>query len=74
VTVLTDNEELQNLYYSPSVIRMIHLRRTRLAGHVARIGEREEEEEKKEKKKNTCTYWWNSHKQRDHYEDQDMVH
>jgi hypothetical protein len=34
------NEELQNLYSSPSIIRMIKSRRMRLAGHVARMGER----------------------------------
>jgi hypothetical protein len=32
------NEELHNLYSSPSIIRMIKLRRMRLAGHVARRG------------------------------------
>jgi hypothetical protein len=39
------NEELHNLYYSPSIIRMIKSRRMRWAGHVARMGEEEEEEE-----------------------------
>jgi hypothetical protein len=34
------NEELHNLYYSPSVIRMISSRRMRWMGHVARIGEK----------------------------------
>jgi hypothetical protein len=34
------NEELRNLYFSPSIIRMIKSRRMRLAGHVARLGER----------------------------------
>jgi hypothetical protein len=34
------NEELQNLYSSPSVIRMIKSGRMRWAGHVARVGER----------------------------------
>jgi hypothetical protein len=29
------NEELHNLYFSPSIIRMIMSRMTRLAGHVA---------------------------------------
>jgi hypothetical protein len=31
------NEELHNLYSSPSIIRIIKLRRMRWAGHVARI-------------------------------------
>jgi hypothetical protein len=31
------NEELHNLYCSPSIIRMIKPRRMRWAGHVARI-------------------------------------
>jgi hypothetical protein len=34
------NEELHNLYSSPSIIRMIKSRRMRLAGYVARIGEK----------------------------------
>jgi hypothetical protein len=33
------NEELHNLYCSPSIIRMIKSRRMRWAGHLARIGE-----------------------------------
>jgi hypothetical protein len=33
------NEELNNLYSSPNIIRMIKLRRRRWAGHVARMGE-----------------------------------
>jgi hypothetical protein len=32
------NEELHNLYSSPSIIRIINSRRMRLAGHVARTG------------------------------------
>jgi hypothetical protein len=32
------NEELHNLYSSPSIIRIIKSRRMRWAGHVARIG------------------------------------
>jgi hypothetical protein len=35
------NEELHNLYSSPSIIRMIKSRRMKLAGHVASIGRRE---------------------------------
>jgi hypothetical protein len=34
------NEELQNLYSSPNIIRMIKSRRMRRAGHVARMGEK----------------------------------
>jgi hypothetical protein len=34
------NEELHNLYYSPSKIRMINSRRMRWAGRVARMGRR----------------------------------
>jgi hypothetical protein len=32
------SEELQNLYSSPNIIRMITSRRMRWAGHVARMG------------------------------------
>jgi hypothetical protein len=34
------NEELHNLYCSPSIIRIMKSRRMRLAGHVARMGEK----------------------------------
>jgi hypothetical protein len=34
------NEELHNLYSSPSIIRMIKSRRMIWAGHVARMGEK----------------------------------
>jgi hypothetical protein len=34
------NEELHNLYSSPSIIRMIKSRRMRWAGHVADLGEK----------------------------------
>jgi hypothetical protein len=34
------NEELRNLYSSPSIIRIIKSRRMRWAGHVARMGEK----------------------------------
>jgi hypothetical protein len=33
------NEELHNLYSSPSMIRMIKSRRMRWAGHVAQMGQ-----------------------------------
>jgi hypothetical protein len=34
------NEELHNLYSSPSIIRIIKSRKIRWAGHVARMGEK----------------------------------
>jgi hypothetical protein len=34
------NEELHNLYSSPSIIRMMNSRRMRWAGHVARMGKK----------------------------------
>jgi hypothetical protein len=34
------NEELHNLYSSPSIIRMTKSRKMRWAGHVARMGEK----------------------------------
>jgi hypothetical protein len=34
------NEELNNLYSSPSIIRIIKSRRMRWAGHVTRMGEK----------------------------------
>jgi hypothetical protein len=34
------NKELQNLYYSPSIIRMIKSRKMRWTEHVARMGEK----------------------------------
>jgi hypothetical protein len=34
------NEELHNLYSSPSIIRIIKSRRMRWVGHVARMGEK----------------------------------
>jgi hypothetical protein len=34
------NEQLHNLYSSPSIIRMIKSRRIRWAGHVARMGKK----------------------------------
>jgi len=36
----THNEELNELYYSPSIVRVIKSRRMRWAGHVAHIGEK----------------------------------
>jgi hypothetical protein len=51
--------ELHNLYFSPNIIRMIKLKRIRLARHVARKGRRGLH----------IGYRWKSQKERDHYED-----
>jgi hypothetical protein len=55
-------EKLHNLYSSPSIIRMIKSRRMRWTGHVARIGRRGL----------YIGYWWESRKEGDHWEDQDV--
>jgi hypothetical protein len=34
-----NNEEFHNLYTSPNIIRVMKLRKMKLAGHVARMGE-----------------------------------
>jgi len=45
------NEELNNLYSSPKIVRVIKPRRMRWAGHVARMGERRGEAIKLEGKR-----------------------
>jgi hypothetical protein len=55
-------EGLHNLYSSLSIIRMMKSRRMRWAGHVARIGRRG----------TYIEYWWESQKERDHWEDLDV--
>jgi hypothetical protein len=50
------DEELRDLYSSPSIIRTIKSRRMRWAGHVARMRRRE----------TRIDYWWESQRERDH--------
>jgi hypothetical protein len=50
------NEDLRDLYSSPSIIRIIKPRRMRWAGHIARMGE----------KRNTHRLLWESQRKRDH--------
>jgi hypothetical protein len=50
------NEDLHNLYSSPSIIKMITSRRMRWAGNVARM----------RKRRLHIRYWWESQKERDH--------
>jgi hypothetical protein len=49
------NEELRDLYTSPSIIRIIKSRRMRWAGHVAGMGRRG----------TLIGYWWESQRKRD---------
>jgi hypothetical protein len=50
------NEELHNLYSSPSIIGMIKSRRMRRSGHVAR----------KKRRRMHIGFWWESQKEREH--------
>ena len=53
------NGELNDLYSSPNIIRMIKSGRMRWSGHVARMREGE-----------VCTgFWWGNLRERDHLED-----
>ena len=51
------NEELNDLYSSPNIVRVIKSRRMGWAGHVARMGE-----------ERVCIRsWWGSRRERDHW-------
>ena len=57
------NEELNDLYCSPNIIRVIKSRRMRWVGHVARMGER----------RRHTGFWWRELRERDHLEDAGIV-
>jgi len=52
------NEELNDLYSSPNIVRVIKSRRMRLAAHVARMGE----------ERGRIGSWWGNRRERDHWE------
>jgi hypothetical protein len=56
------NEELNDLYSSPSTVRMTKSRRMRWAGHVARMGRGEA----------YSGFWWGNMKKRDYLGDPDV--
>jgi hypothetical protein len=53
------NEELNDLYFSPNIVRVIKLRRIRWAGHVAHMGRGEA----------YTGFWWGNQGERDHLGD-----
>ena len=53
------NEELNDLYSSPSIVRVIKWRRMRSAGHVARMGE----------ERGCIGSWWGNRREEDHWGD-----
>jgi hypothetical protein len=56
------NEELHNVYSSPSIIKMIKSRRMRWAGHVGQMGA----------KRNAYRILVENPEEREHWEDQDV--
>ena len=56
------NEELNDLYCSPNIVRVIKWRRMRWAGNVARMGE----------ERGCIGSWWGNRRERDHWGDLDV--
>jgi hypothetical protein len=59
LSIKLDNEELNDLYCSPNIVRVIKSRRMRWAGHVARMGRVDM----------YTGLWWGKLSERDHLED-----
>jgi len=53
------NEELNDLYSAPNIVRVIKSRRVRWAGHVARMGE----------ERGCIGSWWGNRREEDHWGD-----
>jgi len=53
------NEELNDLYSSPNIVRVTKSRRMRWAGHLARVGE----------EKGCIGSWWRNRREGDHWGD-----
>ena len=58
------NEELDDLYSSPYIVRVIKSTKMRWAGHVARMGKGEER-----RGEAYTGFWWGNLRERDHFED-----
>ena len=56
------NEQINSLYSSPNIVRVIKSRRMRWAGHVARM----------EEGRGVTGFWWGNLRERDHCGDQDV--